>query len=154
MNIKFLAIILIFFLIGLCPILIFNFFMPETIIQKEIVFEKPQIESIADFDFKTKFSQQMESGAEFEVKACKVIDGYRFKMYIDGDKSLVAHLSQATKEEASRFVIEWLNQMGYPPPTIVLRRETTDFWIVDFYVTLDNKRYNLLDLLKANGLLL
>lgn len=98
--------------------------------------------------------KKMEPGAEFEVRACKVIDGFRFEMYLEGGKWIEAHLPVATKDEASQVVVEWLNKTTPPSPTVTLRRQVGNVWIVDFHLQVDGKRSSILDLLRAKGLLL
>lgn len=96
----------------------------------------------------------LEPGAVFEVRACKVLDGYRFGMYLEGGKWIEAHLPTATKDEASQVVVELLNKATPPAPTVTLRRQVGHYWVVDFHLTVDGKRSSVLDLLREKGLLL
>lgn len=115
----------------------------------------PDIPALATVEFKQKpKSYELEAGAEFEVRACKVIDGYRFGLFLEGDNWIEAHLPYATKEEASTSVVEWLNKAEPPPPTVVLRRNAGDHWIVDLYLTVDGQRRSVVDLLEEKDLLL
>ncbi len=98
--------------------------------------------------------QKMEVGAEFPVRACKVLDGFRFEMFLEGGKSIEAHLTAAAKEEAAPVVVDMLNKAEQPPPVITLRRQVGNYWIVDFSLTVEGKRCNMVDLLRAKGLLL
>lgn len=97
---------------------------------------------------------QLEVGAEFNVLACKVIDGYRFGMFLEGNKWIEAHLPVATKDEATPVVIEWLNNTTTPVPTVKLLRKTGSFWIVSFRLMVSGKQEEITTLLKANDLLL
>lgn len=101
-----------------------------------------------------RFDKKLEEGAEIEVRACKVLDGYRFQMYLEGGNWIEAHLPVATKQEAAQFVIDLLSKATPPAPTVKLKRKLNGCWIVDFHLTVDGKRSNLVDVLKAKGLLL
>jgi len=96
----------------------------------------------------------MEPGAVFDVRACKVTDGYKFGLYLDGDRWIEAHLAVATKEEAIPVVIELLNNAEPPPPSVTLLRKVENYWIVDFELTQDGKRVILVDVLRSKELLL
>lgn len=101
-----------------------------------------------------KPNAELEAGAIFEVRACKVIDGYRFGMFLEGNRWIEAHLQVAVKDEAAPVVIEWLNKTTSPPPTVKLLRRAGNHWIVEFHLTKDEKRENVLTLLREKGLLL
>jgi hypothetical protein len=92
-------------------------------------------------------------GARFDVKACKVLDGYRYEMYLDGGTWIEAHLAAAAKEEAAQVVVELLNKAAPPTPTVTLLRQVGDRWIVDFELTVDGQRTNMVRVLKVKGLL-
>ena len=115
----------------------------------------PPDTAIASVQFESpRPPQNLEPGAKFDVKACKVLDGYRFEMYLEGNRWIEAHLAVATKEEASPIVVEWLNKTVPPPPTVTLLRQVGNHWIVEFHLTVDGKRANMVDLLRSKGLLL
>jgi len=97
---------------------------------------------------------ELEVGAVYEVKACKVIDGYRFGMFLEGNKWIEAHLTTATKDEAATAVIEWLNNTTSPVPTVKLLRKLNSYWIVEFRLTVSGKQESLTSLLRAKNLLL
>lgn len=101
-----------------------------------------------------KRSMALEPGAIFSVRSCKVVDGYKFGLYLENDKRIVAHLSVATKKEATQFVVDFLNKSISSPPTVTLLREVEDYWIVEFVVTKDGQTKNLVDLLRVEKLLL
>lgn len=105
-------------------------------------------------EFVKPHQAQLEIGATYEVRACKVIDGYRFGMFLEGDKWIEAHLTTATKDEAAPAVIEWLNNTTSPAPTVKLLRKLNSYWIVEFRLTVDGKQETLTSLLKAKNLLL
>lgn len=98
-------------------------------------------------------TSELKVGDTFEVRACKVIDGYRFGLFLEGNKQIEAHLSTATKDEATEVVIEWLNNTTTPVPTVKLLRKTGSFWIVDFRLTVNGKTERVIELLKAKNLL-
>jgi len=75
--------------------------------------------SVATIQFEPENrSMVLEPGAIFRVKACKVVDGYKFGLYLENEKWILAHLSVATKEEATTIVVDWLNNAAPPPPTV------------------------------------
>lgn len=100
----------------------------------------------------------LEAGAVLSVRACSVFDGYKFSLYISGGKQINAHLPIATKEEAYPVVVDLLKKSGGTPrtstPSVTLLRNVGDYWIVDFYFTMDGNRVRLLDVLQDEDLLL
>ena len=115
----------------------------------------PKSPSIATVEFKQiRKSTVLEPGAVFDVRACKVVDGYKFGLYLEGDKWIEAHLASATKEEAIPVVIELLNNAEPPPPSVTLLRKVEDYWIVDFELTQSHKRVKLVSILRSKELLL
>jgi hypothetical protein len=96
----------------------------------------------------------LEPGAVFGVRSVKVVDGYKFGLYLDGDKWIEAHLPVATKEEAIPVVIELLNGTTPPPPTVTLLRKIEGYWIVDLTLTHNGQRVNLISVLRDKELLL
>jgi hypothetical protein len=148
MKVWFLAILLA--LIALAPVFLLTYYNIRQTPPDQV-----QQQPIASIQFEVdKPPQQLEVGASFNVLACKVIDGYRFEMYLDGGKWIEAHLPVATKDGAVPVVVEWLNKTTSLPPTVTLRRQVGNYWIVDFQLNVDGKRVNLIDCLKAKGLLL
>ena len=111
--------------------------------------------SVATIQFEAEEkSMSLEPGAIFSVRSCKVVDGYKFGLYLENDKWIVAHLSVATKDEATSFVIDLLNKSTSTPPIVTLLRSVEDYWIVEFTVTKDGQTKNLVDLLRVEELLL
>lgn len=110
--------------------------------------------SVATIQFEVERSTALEPGAIFSVRSCKVVDGYKFGLYLENNKWIVAHLSVATKDEATSFVIDLLNKSTATPPTVTLLRLVEDYWIVEFAVTKDRQTKNLVDLLRFEELLL
>jgi hypothetical protein len=96
----------------------------------------------------------LEPGAVFGIRSVKVVDGYKFGLYLEGDKWIEAHLSVATKEEAIPVVVEMLNGTTPPPPTVTLLRKVEGYWIVKFHLTHNGQRANLVDVLRGKELLL
>ena len=110
--------------------------------------------NMAVIEFQVKKNTKLEPGSEIEVKACEVLDGYKYGLYLEGDQLIEAHLAVATKSEATEVVVEWLRKAGPPAPTVVLKRQVGDYWIVDLHATVNNARVNVVDMLKAKELLL
>lgn len=120
-----------------------------------VVKSVPNDPTIASVQFEPqKVQKVLEVGVVFEVRACKVLDGFRYEMYLDNGKWIEVHLAVAAKDEANSFVVEWLNKTTAPPPSITLLRRVGNYWIVDFHLTVDGKRVNMVDLLRIKGLLL
>ncbi len=109
---------------------------------------------VATIRSENKILKPLKVDDEFEVKACKVIDGYRFEMYLEGDNWISAHLATATKESATLAVTEIMNKTNSISPSVILKRQIGDHWIVDFYLSVDGKKTNMVDVLRAKGLLL
>ena len=111
--------------------------------------------SIATIQFEERQRNlRLEPGAVFGIRSVKVVDGYKFGLYLEGDKWIEAHLSVATKEKAIPVVVEMLNGTTPPPPTVTLLRKVEGYWIVDFYLTHNGQRANLVDVLRGKELLL
>lgn len=96
----------------------------------------------------------LEPGAIFSVRACKIVDGYRFLVQLEDGKAISAHLSVATKDGAVSVVPELLRTSSPPPPTVTLLRQVGEDWIVRFHLVKDSKRTDLLECLREQGLLL
>lgn len=105
-------------------------------------------------EFRVQKSTVLEPGAEIEVLACRVKDGYMFSLHLAGDQWIEAHLPVATSEEAKKVVTNWLQKASPPPPTVVLKRNVGSYWIVDFHVTVDGTRRSAVGMLGEKGLLL
>ena len=105
-------------------------------------------------EFEAVKPKVLEPGAVFSVRACKIVDGYRYRLLLDGGYSISAHLSIATKDGAISVVPEILRTSSPPPPTVTLLRQVGQDWIVRFHVLLDGKRTDLLVCLREQGLLL
>jgi len=105
--------------------------------------------------FETQKMATMELGTKHNVLACKVVDGYRFLMFLENEEHIEAHLPVAVKSEASDVVIELLNNATVPPPTVeLLRKVDNRFWIVKLTLTVDGKRHDMVELLRGQGLIL
>ena len=101
--------------------------------------------------------QKLETGMKLRVKACKVIDGYRYDVLLDNDRWMEAHLAVAAKEEATTAALAILDEAAQTsnPPTLTLLRQVGKVWIVDFSLTTkDGKRESMSALLGSRGLLL
>ena len=138
-----LAFVLVVMAIAPVAFLVYNY-------QKNTVLtERP----IANIQFEPEIASKMEVGARHEVRACKVLDGYRYELFLENGKWIEGHLTVAAKDEASVFVVELLNRAAPPSPSVTLLRQVGNYWIVEFQLTVDNHRANMTDLLKAKGLL-
>lgn len=97
----------------------------------------------------------LKMGSKYDVKACKVLDGDRFELFLEGDEWIEARLKVAAKDEARAVVVGWLNKTTPPSPSVTLLRCYSDNqWLVEFELTVDGKRESMIDLLRAAGLLL
>ena len=96
----------------------------------------------------------LEPGAVFGIREVKVIDGYKFGLYLENNKWIEAHLSVATKEAAIPVVISLLNSTTPPPPTVTLLRKVENYWIVKFHLMNNGQRVTLVNVLRGKGLLL
>jgi hypothetical protein len=105
-------------------------------------------------EFEPVRAKELEPGAVFSVRSCKILDGYRFYLYLEGGKVISAHLSVATKDGAATVVPEIFRTTSPPPPTATLLRKVGDEWIVRLHVAKDGKRTDLLSCLRERGLLL
>lgn len=111
--------------------------------------------SIATVEFQPRPQVgKLEPGVTLDVLSCKVIDGYKFLLCVEGNKWITANLPVATKEEAIPLVVDWLYAVEPPPPTVTLLRKVGDYWIVDFHLTHEGQRVSMVNLLRSNGLLL
>jgi hypothetical protein len=145
MSVKAWLLAVVLAVIALAPVFIFAYYGVRK--------ETPD-PAIASFEFGTLRPQELQVGASFEVRACRVLDGYRFEMYLEDGNWIEAHLPVATKEEASPVVVDWLKKTTPPAPTVTLRRQIASHWIVDLQLTVDGKRINIVDSLREKGLLL
>lgn len=98
--------------------------------------------------------QCLDLGIEYEVKACKVIDGHRFALCLQGGKWIEGHLTAVSKEHAGAFAVQCMNSATPPVPTVILLRQLGNYWVVDLKLTLDGKRVSMKELLASKGLLL
>jgi hypothetical protein len=106
-------------------------------------------------EHRASFEQEkkLEVGATFDVKACKVLTGSKFEMYLEGGNWIKASLTLPAKEEASLVVVGLLNKTTPPSPSVTLLRQEGDQWIVDFRLNVEGRKANLVDLLKSKELL-
>jgi hypothetical protein len=108
-----------------------------------------QHQQSVEFDVKP-----LQAGVTFDVKACKVLDGFRYEMYLEGGKWIEAHLRVATKDAANEIVVDLLKTKTSLPTTVTLLKQVGNYWIVDFQIDVDGKVINMVDLLKDKELLL
>lgn len=110
---------------------------------------------LASVEFQSETQDSgLEVGSKLEVRACKVMDGFRFLLILEDGSRVEAHLTAATKDEAVPVVVDWLNNTTPPRPTVTLLRHVDGVWIASFHLTVNGKSENMVDLLKAKGLLL
>lgn len=114
---------------------------------------EPEVKSFPEIQFQ-KVSQELKPGAQLNVLACKVIDGYRFGLILEGDNLIEAHLPVATKESATTTVVEWLNEVNSVPPIVTLIRKVDNYWIVRLVLIKNGSKIDMVDALQSKGLLL
>lgn len=100
------------------------------------------------------FDATLQAGDTFNVKACKVVDGSRYEMYLEDGQWIKACLSVFAKDEAAPVVSRWLTSSFQPCPTVTLLKKVDDCWIVDFQITMNSERISMNDLLQKKELLL
>ena len=100
------------------------------------------------------FDATLQAGDTFNVKACKVVDGSRYEMYLEDGQWIKASLSVFAKDEAAPVVSRWLANSFPPRPTVTLLKKVDDYWIVDFQVTLNGEKFSMNNLLQKKDLLL
>lgn len=106
-------------------------------------------------EFETQKMAAMEPGTKHNVLACKVVDGYRFLMFLENGEHIEAHLPVATKPEAAGEVVDLLNKTKAPAPTVkLLRKVDSRYWIVEFTITIGDKPTDLVEYLRGKGLIL
>ncbi|CAE7860226.1 dnaE [Symbiodinium microadriaticum] len=100
--------------------------------------------------FETQKMAAMEPDTKHNVLACKVVDGYRFLMFLENEEHIEAHLPVATKPEAVGVVVELLNKTSSPPPTVkLLRKVDNRYWIVEFTITIEGESKDLVEYLRG-----
>lgn len=149
MNYK-LIFVIIFAIIAISPAIVHFYYNEPHFEQKiqNVVSEEP----IASIEFQSKTPKELESGVEFEVESCRILDGFRFEMDLESNKSIIAHLTTATSNEASVVVVDLMNKAKNP--VVKLLRKVNDYWIVELSLFIDGKKVNIIDVLKMQGLLL
>lgn len=113
----------------------------------------PETGVVSTVQFAPPRPTTLQVGTRYNVLAANVMDGYKFGLFLEGDMWIEAQLAVATHETATLKVVEWLKAPA-PQPTVVLRRKVGNYWIVDFEISKDGKRSNLVELLGAEELLL
>lgn len=107
------------------------------------------------FQFETERLPPVEANTEHNVMACKVVDGHRFLMYLENGQHIEAHLSVFTKPEATALVTKLLNETKAPPPKVkLLRNIDSRYWVVNFTLTIDGDRKDLVAYLRTKDLVL
>lgn len=114
--------------------------------------EKGIIQGVAIVDYMSREYKAMEPGSEFRIRSCHIVDGYKFAILLENGEWIHAHLTVATKPEATQVVIDTLKKSHVP--TVILRRKLDDYWIVNFHLTLDGKDIMLRNLLEERELIL
>lgn len=117
------------------------------------VVEEPENPIVATVDFGRRVIPALEEGAKLDVLTAKVSDGHIFNLCLEGNKWVDAHLTHATKPEATEAVVELLKSQPSAPVATLLRK-MNNYWIVDFELTADGSRVRLVDYLKQKDLLL
>lgn len=116
--------------------------------------KKDRVESVASDVIHYNISKActMEVGAEFKVVACKVVDGSVFRLLLDNDIWIDARLTSATTEEATEPVSQFLKTAN--SPSVILRRQVGDSWVVTFNVMIDGRRTSIVEWLSERKLIL
>lgn len=114
----------------------------------------PHENVIASVQFQQQYQKELAVGSQLEVRAVKVIDGYRYEMFLSNGQAITAHLTHATSDEAIPYVVELFNKAAPPAPVVTLRRKVGNYWLVDLQLTVDEKRVSMIHVLKEKGLLL
>jgi hypothetical protein len=114
----------------------------------------PPEQPIGAIEFQQSQPSIFKVGCEYEIRACKVIDGNRYALCLQGGKWIEGHLTVVSKEEAGVYAVEVLNEAKPPVPTVTLLRQVGHYWIVDMKITVGGKRTSMKELLAAKGLLL
>lgn len=89
--------------------------------------------------------QNFALGSTKTVKACKA-DKNKLILILDDDSIIHAYLSTNKKIDLSQ-VPKILIYAEPPAPSVLFKKRAKDGWLVEFYLTLNKKRYNLLDVL-------
>lgn len=106
----------------------------------------------ATFEYVSQKPKEMVPGSEFMVASCQIVDGHIFLMRLDNKEVIEARLTTVTKEEATPVVVEALKSAI--SPSVVLRRKIGSYWVVDFNLTTETKRVNLVEWLEGKKLTL
>ena len=147
------ALAIIFALASIAPILYLVYHVKDVTSSVSPVLQQPVLATV---EFIKPTSTKLEVGSVIEVRSCRVIDGYRFGLSLEGNKWIEAQLPVATKDEATNVVIDWLKNSATQTaaPTVKLLRNLGSYWIVEFRLTVNGKQEKVTDLLKAKALLL
>jgi len=107
--------------------------------------------AVATIDFTEPYVEKhMEPGVSFLVKSVQIRDGFIYVVLLENGAWIEAHLTHATKEEATPVAIEILR--ASPTPAVTLKRKMKNYWIVDFQVTVGNNSMNLIEVLREQNL--
>lgn len=104
-------------------------------------------------DFEVKETNSLKSGKEFAVRRIAVVDGSTFDLLLRDDDStrVLCELDIKSTNDAKSKVIDLLNASQQPKVKLVKRQENGK-WLIDLFVTEDNKEINLSSWLKENKL--
>lgn len=90
-------------------------------------------------------------GETYEVRACKVVGGNRFEVYLD-DGWIEARTAGVPLDGAAEAARDMLSDAVPPPPTVRVIRREKFWWLVDLELTLPGGRESMADALRRLGL--
>lgn len=124
---------------------------PSFLPKRSIDYQNDSRQPIATIQFqRPNLRKPMVPGAQFGVNAVQVKDGYRFRLLLDNNQWIEAHLPHATRNEAVPVVVDLFKTSSHP--TVVLYRQTEDCWIVDVNFNVQGSRRSLTQILQVQGL--
>lgn len=92
------------------------------------------------------------SKQNFAIGSTKIVKAYKphnnkLALILDDGSHIFVYLSE--KPVKNFFQINQILQESEPPaPTITFRKKHKDGWLVDFHLTINKKRYNMLDIVE------
>ena len=96
---------------------------------------------------------ESQKGKEFNIRKVIVLNGNTFDLTLKDESStrILGKLNVMSTANAKEKVVDFLNHVS--SPKVVLREKQLDGqWIIDIFVTKDNKEINLSDWLVSNNL--
>jgi hypothetical protein len=154
MNFRSILLIFVLTFLVICPYLFYFFLSEENNLNSSVKDSEYSEYLTEEFYFELGKEKKLEVGSEFYIKSFKMIDGYKFYINLESDKRIIAHLTNATKDEANSFLLNLFKNSSIQKPSVVLRRKSGEHWIVDFYFLTNENKINLIEELRSKDLLL